>query len=222
MSDEKGNLLSSMNRDQLLKIQEAEKLRLAERLIGVDSSFSDDTLRRNLAHLNLRTLRKYAKQVGIIADDRKKKVFLQWTYLTDFQEALRIGFTSQINFYALFLIPKGIRGLIKSEIVYFGSVVKQTISDRLLNKHQSLKSLIRDLGEKNSIQFAFGWFAEGKGGTKQIDENLVRDIESMLIAHFKPRLNAVGIKEYKGQQIELISECEDESKLEFELTTIQM
>ncbi len=29
-------------------------------------------------------------------------------------------------------------------------------------------------------------------------------------AYFKPRLNTVGIKEYKGQEIELISECEDE------------
>lgn len=142
---------------------------------------------------------------------RKKTVNLEWEYFPDFQEALHAGFDEDFGLYAIFLRRTGIKQFLKPELVYIGSTMK-TVSERLLQSHEGLISALRDLGEEHYIEFAFGAF------TKPIDEALLRDVESALIADFKPRLNGVGVKSYKGQPLTIESECEDEKQLNFSLT----
>ena len=60
---EKENLLANMSREDLIKIIGAEKERLAKRGIELAESSDDDTLRRVLETLNVRTIRKHAQKL---------------------------------------------------------------------------------------------------------------------------------------------------------------
>ena len=62
---EKRDLLASMDKEQLIKIIGAERALLAKRRIEIDPSSDDETLRQDLAKLNLRTIRKHARKLGI-------------------------------------------------------------------------------------------------------------------------------------------------------------
>ena len=62
-----------------------------------------------------------------------------------------------------------------------------------------------------TIEFAFGYWIGG-GRTKNqktISEGIIKDIESVMIAEFKPRLNGVGVKGYTGKAIGINSYCEE-------------
>ena len=63
--NEKTSLLDNMDREQLIKVVGAEQGRLTARGIEIDSTTDDDTIRSYLATLNLRTIRKHAKKLGI-------------------------------------------------------------------------------------------------------------------------------------------------------------
>jgi hypothetical protein len=60
------------------------------------------------------------------------------------------------------------------------------------------------------IAFA-SWVGGGKKkGQKSITDGVIRNIESLMIAEFKPRLNGVGVKKYKGPKLSVIAECPDD------------
>lgn len=69
--NEKTSLLDNMDREQLIKVVGAEQARLTARGIEIDSSTADDTLRSYLSTLNLRTIRKHARKLGIIITQEK-------------------------------------------------------------------------------------------------------------------------------------------------------
>lgn len=69
--NEKTNLLANMERGQLIKIVGAEQARLTARGIEIDSSTDDDTIRSYLTTLNLRTIRKHARKLGITITEER-------------------------------------------------------------------------------------------------------------------------------------------------------
>lgn len=129
---------------------------------------------------------------------------IEWKVF-NLEEALRQGFKAEENFlwYMIFLEEKWL-GMSKGhELVYIGMVCDQTVSDRLLNKHEALKSCLRDL--EHGIVIALGsWM----GKEKSISKENIKNIEAAMIANFKPRLNGVGVKKYKGPAIVIESESD--------------
>jgi hypothetical protein len=93
----------------------------------------------------------------------------------------------------------------KRELVYIGMTCEQTVSERLLNKHEALKSCLREMD--GNVIIALGAWG---GRKKTIDKKAIKDIEHLMISTFKPRLNGVGVKEYKGVQLSIISESEQD------------
>ena len=135
-----------------------------------------------------------------------------WIY-NDFENILREGFMKEYCWYMIFLWKKGL--LFKEaifgdpELVYIGKAVKQAVSDRLLRGHDQLIMCLRDFDQK---------IVMGVGKSENpstLSEEEIGNIESALIAKFKPRLNAHGLKEYKGPRIiirsrsNLLGECQD-------------
>ncbi len=102
---------------------------------------------------------------------------------------LQSGFNPKYNLYYIAIEKQN-----EWEVLYLGMTSKQTVSDRLLNKHEALKTVIHDYDEDIYI---------GLGCVKnrnKTDEDLA-NIELALISHHKPRLNGVGVKRYKGEKI---------------------
>lgn len=131
---------------------------------------------------------------------------IEWE-VYQFFEGLQKGFNKEEEalWYMIFLKGKGLSTLKKPELVYIGSAYKQTVSERLLNKHDALQSAIREMDRKIMIGLGY-WVGGGKKkNQKEISEGAVRGIESAMIAEFKPRLNGVGVKKYKGSKIKIDS-----------------
>lgn len=135
-----------------------------------------------------------------------------WIY-NDFENILREGFNEEFCWYMILLRKKGL--VFKDavfgdpELVYIGKAVKQAVSDRLLRGHDQLIMYLRDFDRK--IMMAVG----KPENPRTLSEEEIGNIESALIAKFKPRLNAHGLKEYKGPRIiirsrsNLLGECHD-------------
>ncbi len=156
-----------------------------------------------------------------------KKVHIRWFYEIDFQEALVEGLKDYYTLYAILKVPKtkGIKTAVKAifsdpELLYIGSSL-QTPTKRLLSNHKALLSALRDFGDDNYVQFAFGGFSDEKDTSIDLDEQALRDVEAAIIQFFKPRLNATGVKDYVGSQaLRIRSECEDISQLNFEIEAV--
>ncbi len=143
---------------------------------------------------------------------------LEWE-IFNFEDGLRAGFDQKYIWYMIFLKHKGIKKLTRPELVYIGMTL-ESVSDRLLNKHEAIKSVFREMDR--SIEFAFGfWVGGGKSkNQKTITEAEMKDIEAAMIANFKPRLNGAGVKGYTGKAIGITSYCEIDSawsELNFEI-----
>jgi hypothetical protein len=126
----------------------------------------------------------------------------------DLEKALKKGFMLEKNFlwYMIFLQKEEWLGISKKrELVYVGMTCEQTVSERLLNKHEALKSCLREMD--GNVIIALGAWG---GRKKTIDKKTIKDIEYLMISAFKPRLNGVGVKEYKGIQLSIISESEQD------------
>ncbi|OLS19663.1 MAG: hypothetical protein HeimC3_44260 [Candidatus Heimdallarchaeota archaeon LC_3] len=149
---------------------------------------------------------------------RVKNIDIFWNYIRDFQKALSMGFSNSYYFYSIFVEEKVVQGIINSlvidsQLIYIGSTVR-TPSDQLLNNHRLFQSIIKDYGKDYNISFAFGGFSDTN---RIIDDELIRNIESMMITHFKPRLNAVDFEDQSGNPIEIYSSCEGFELLNFKL-----
>ena len=127
---------------------------------------------------------------------------IEWE-VSKFFEGLQKGFNKEEEalWYMIFLRGKGISTFKKPELVYIGSAYKQTVSERLLNKHDALQSAIREMDREIMIGLGY-WIGGGKKkNQKEISEGVVRSIESAMIAEFKPRLNGVGVKKYYQRKL---------------------
>jgi len=138
---------------------------------------------------------------------------IKWDYFDDFEEALRFGFDAKYLWYQIFLRPSGLGFFKNPELVYIGTST-QTISDRLLGKHEALKAIYREMDNDVSIAQGF-WTGGGRfRNQKTISSNVIKEIEAALIAEFKPRLNGVGVKGYQGKTIGIISFCSEHTYLD--------
>jgi hypothetical protein len=131
-----------------------------------------------------------------------------------FFEGLQNGFDEMALWYMIFLKGKGLSRFKKPEMIYIGSAYKQTVSERLLNRHEALQSAIREMD--GEIMIGLGYWVGGgiRKNQKGITEGAVRSIESVIIAEFKPRLNGIGVKKYKGTKIKVVSSYLDDENWE--------
>ncbi len=125
---------------------------------------------------------------------------VEWT-VKNLLDALREGYDSRYNLYFLLAEFKE-----KEKVVYIESVNKQTVSERLLNKHKGLKSAILDY-DGDEIYIGLGEVLRKRVKTKE----MIEGIETALISYEKPDLNAVGVKTYEGPAITIINSQSDDS-----------
>ncbi|OLS32417.1 MAG: hypothetical protein HeimAB125_09130 [Candidatus Heimdallarchaeota archaeon AB_125] len=113
-----------------------------------------------------------------------------WKIMWDrysFEKGLNEGFKKKYLWYMNFL-KKGFFS--NPELMYIG-MSKNSVSERLLSRHAALMSAIRDFKERD-IVLGLGFLAS----KKTITPTKIGYIESAMIAKFKPRLNAVGVKKF--------------------------
>ena len=114
---------------------------------------------------------------------------IEWeTY--NFEDGLKEGFKKRYKWYMILLKKEGFGFLTYPELMYIGST-KTNASERLLKNHEALKSAIRDF-KNRSVVLGLGYLTS----RKTLTEANIRYIESAMIAKFKPRLNAVGVKKF--------------------------
>jgi len=113
---------------------------------------------------------------------------LRWETF-NFEEGLKEGFKKKYSWYMIFH-KKGFGFFSYPELMYIG-MTKNTVSERLLSKHDALMSALRDFQDRN-IVLGFGYLIN----KKSIPQSAVKYIESAMIAKFKPRLNAVGVTKF--------------------------
>ena len=122
-----------------------------------------------------------------------------------FVDGLKEGFKKKYHWYMIFL-KKGLGLFQYPELMYIG-MTTNTVSERLLNKHDALQSALRDFQDRD-IMLGLGWF----DGRKELTNSTIKYIESSMIAKFKPRLNGSGVTKFiqKGN-IHIVSLYEDDN-----------